>query len=414
MMPFSLFLALKYLRPKRSLVSVVTAISVLGVALGVAILVIVLSIMTGFDDLWKDKILSFTAHVTVIKQGGLVNDEELGPVLKKAPGVTDVAAHVQTIVLIQNGKSISAPFAVGIPDERSGIMSEIPGKIKSGAFDVTEGNMVVGRDLAIQMGLEVGDKVLVYSPKCVMAKDEIHLPDELTVAGIYELGMWEFDSNYVLVSLDTARDLYGIERGAMAMRVTTRDPMKAFQTADTVAAMLNRNISEDESPYIALTWMDMNKTLFDTLRVEKGMMFFVLAMVTIVAMFCVTVTLIVMGVQKTREIGILKALGFPPFRIMGVFIWHGWIQCLGGMFMGLGAGMFLIQYRNEVVRWLSYRLNIELFPKSIYLLSEIPARTMWSDVAEVFLLVWICCTIASLVPAIRAAFMRPVDALRQE
>lgn len=409
MIPFSLFLALKYLRPKRSFVSVVTIISIVGVMLGVAILIIVMSIMTGFDDLWNEKIQGFTAHLTVMpRRGGIItNDEQVLSTVRKMKGVRGAAQYVQTIVLIQSGEVTSAPFVLGMDPDGAEAVSKLPNSILAGSFDLSEGNVIVGVDLARQLGVRVGSKVVAYSPKCVLAKDEIRLPDELTVSGIFELGMWEFDSSFMITSLGAARQMCGMERGAMAIRVMTDNPARA----DELGRKINAALGPD---YTALTWMEMNKTLFDTLKVEKGMMFLLLIFVTIVAMFTVTVTLLLIGVQKTDEIGLLKAMGFSPRQIMSVFIWHAWIQCVVGVICGIAGGMLCLHYRHEILRWLSVRLGVDLFPKSIYLLSEIPSHTTWQDVAMISLAVFLLCTLASIIPAARAAMLKPVDALRHE
>ena len=409
MMPFSLFLALKYLKPKRSFVSVVTLISVVGILLGVAILVIVLSVMTGFDDMWREKILGFSAHLTVVRPGAILEDDEaLCARLRRIPGVTQAASHVQTLVLLRKGERLAAPHLIGLTPEKAGAISEIPRHIQpGGAFDLSAGHLVIGCDLAAQLGVRVGDAVLVYSPKTVMNRDEIQLPEDMVIAGIFELGMWEFDSGFALASLGTARQLCGMESGAMAIRVMTDDPLRAQPLADRIVETLGPE-------YRAVTWMDMNRTLFDALRVEKSMMFLLLVFITIVAMFSVTNTLIVIGVQKTGEIGLLKAIGASPLEIMGVFIWHGWIQSVVGTVSGIGAALLTLQYRNELVRWLSVKLHVDLFPKSIYLLSEIPSRTLPSDVLTIAAVVFGFCTLASIVPAARAAALNPVEALRQE
>ena len=409
MMPFSLFLALKYLKPKRSFVAVVTTISIVGVMLGVAILVIVMSIMTGFDDMWNEKIQGFTAHLTVMRQGGgnISDDDEVLATVRKIKGVTGAAKHVQTVVLIQKGDVTAAPFIVGMDPKGADSVSKLPRSIVSGAFDLSEGCVVVGVDLAARLGVGVGDQIVVYSPKCVMAQDEIRLPDELTVSGIFELGMWDFDSGFMITSLGTAREMCGMDHGSMAVRIMTANPAKATELGHSIMAALGPG-------YIALTWMEMNQTLFDALSVEKSMMFLLLIFITVVAMFTVTVTLLLIGVQKTDEIGLLKAIGFAPRQIMSVFVWHGWIQCVIGEVCGIGMGMLFLNYRNEIVRWLSERMGVELFPKSIYLLNAIPSRTTAQDVAMISLAVFLLCTLASIIPAARAAALRPVDALRHE
>ncbi|MEI6970645.1 MAG: ABC transporter permease [bacterium] len=408
-MPFPLFLALKYLKPKRSFISVVTIISIVGVMLGVAILVIVMSIMTGFDDMWNEKIQGFAAHLTILPRAGgtITNDEQVLSTVRKMKGVTGAAQHVQTVVLVQRGDESAAPFLMGIEPDGAETVSKLPGSMVEGKFDLSEGNVVVGVDLARRLGLGIGSKVVIYSPRCVMVENEIRLPDELTVSGIFELGMWDFDSVFIIASLETAREMCGMERGSMAIRVMTDDPSKASELGDRIEAALGPE-------YMALTWMDMNKTLFDTLKVEKGMMFLLLTFVTIVAMFTVTVTLLLIGVQKTDEIGLLKAMGFAPLQIMSVFIWHGWIQSVVGVVCGICAGKLCLHYRHEILQGLSSWFGIDLFPKSIYLLSEIPSHTTPGDVITISLSVFVLCTLASIVPASRAAALRPVDALRHE
>ncbi len=407
-MPFSFFLALKYLRPKRSFLSVVTVISVLGIVIGVAILVIVMSVMEGFDDMWREKILGFSAHLTVSRPGEVLdNAEELAERLAKMDGISGAVPHVQTIVLMESGRRVAAPFVVGMAGEEAGLVSEIPESIVAGAFDLGADKIVLGWDLAGRLGLGVGDTVLVYSPRNVMARDEIYLPEELEVSGIYKLGMWEYDSRFALTSIQMARDLYGLDEGALAIRIMTEDPFMAHEHADAIMAELGPG-------YQALTWMDLNQTLFDALRVEKDLMRFLLACIAVVAFFCVANTLIVITVQKTQEIGLLKAIGFSEFKIMGVFIWHGMIQCLVGTGSGIGGGMLLLHYRNEVVSWLSSVMGVELFPASIYQLSKIPAHTTPQDLLSITLLVFVFCLLASVIPAARAAWLDPVKALHSD
>ncbi|TFH17459.1 MAG: FtsX-like permease family protein [Lentisphaerales bacterium] len=408
MPPFSLFLALKYLRPKRSFVSVVTFISVSGVLLGVAILLIVMSVMEGFDQMWRDKILGFSAHITVTRPGTVIDNEDAVALeLESIPGISNAIPFVQCIALLRNESRIDAVLIMGVDPSRSGLASSIPSNMISGAFDISDENVVIGSDLAAQLGAGVGDRVLAYSPNSVGSGDELHLPEELTVAGIFNLGMWEFDSRYVLSSIQAARDVYGIDNGAVAIKVLTDDPFRADEFAAAIRETLGNR-------FIATTWTQMNRTLFEALRVEKGLMLFLLSLISIVAFFCVASTLIVITVQKTSEIGLLKALGFSSGKIMGVFIWHGMIQCITGTLGGLGAGMVILRYRNAILNLLARLFNFELFPKSLYQLAEIPAKTTCEDVVTIVVLVVVFCIIASIVPAARAAYLNPADALRNE
>ncbi len=407
MLPFSLYLALKYLRPQRSFVSVVTLISVVGVLLGVAILLIVLSVMTGFDDMWRTKILSFKPHLTITAPGGVIEDEEeICARIAAVPGVTGVSGAIETRVLMQVSGRTAAPVVVGLDPARAASVTQIPAHMRGGVFSLEDRDAVLGGDLAMGMRAEVGDTLLAYSPLNVLNPDELYLPEELHLAGVFDMGMRDFDGGFLLTSLDVARDLVGLDSGAHAVYVMTEDAFRFEEFAGRIQAAIGPH-------YLVRTWTEVDSVLFDALSHEKTMMFLLLVFITIVAIFCVTNTLIVITVQKTNEIGLLKALGFPSGRIMAVFMWHGWIQCLFGTLLGIGAGLLVLHNLANLVALLG-RMNIEVFPKAIYGLSEIPWSTSPREIIQIALFVQVFCTLSSVLPAYRAARMDPVQALRND
>jgi len=248
---------------------------------------------------------------------------------------------------------------------------------------------------------------MVYSPAGFLSGDEIRLPEEMPVRGIFEVGMWDFDMGYALTSLEAARDLYDMEEGVHGLQVMTEDPFRADRTARRIQQALGRR-------YRVVTWMQLNRQLFAALRVEKNMMFFLLIFITVVAAFGITNTLITLAVQKTKEIGLLKALGFPSGTIMRIFLWQGWISGFIGTGLGLGLGLLALQYRNEILHFLARRFHLDLFPKELYRLSEIPARTSVHDLVLIAAVVLVLCTLAGVIPALRAARQDPARALRYE
>jgi len=221
------------------------------------------------------------------------------------------------------------------------------------------------------------------------------------------VGMWELDVGYVLTSLEMARSLYNIEYGVHSIQVMTDDPFLAPEVAMHIHEAMGAG-------YFPRTWMEMNSQIFAALRVEKNMMFFLLAFIAIVAAFSITNTLITLTVQKTRDIGLLKSLGFGNGGITGIFFWLGFIQGIIGNAMGVGLGMLVLKYRNELLNFMSSEFSLELLPPELYQLSQLPSHTTMTDLSIVCGLVLVFCTLSGLVPAMHAARMEPVDALRYE
>ena len=408
-MPFPLFLAFKYLKPKRSFTSVVTVISVLGVVLGVAIVIIVRAVMTGFGDMWRDKILAFKPHAMVVPYEGVIHGEqELALALAAVPGVVAVSPGIEMRVLAEHDRNVQAPMIVGIdPAQAAALHPELVERIVAGAFNLDGDNIILGVDLARLLRVRVGDPLLVYSPMNLVARDEVYFPEELTVAGIFNMGQGSFDGNFIIGSLGLARDLMGMTDGAYALHVKTETPEHPESFGQTVQRLRLRL----GPGYQVRTWQEVDRELFAALAVEKNMMVILLMFITIVAIFCVTNTLIVITVQKTHEIGLLKALGFSSRQIMWTFVLHGWVQCLAGTLLGIAAAYGVLHNLGRLVDGLA-RFGLQVFPKSIYGLDEIPWRVLPAEVVQVGLSVILFCTLASIVPAWRAARMDPVEALR--
>ena len=408
-MPFALFLALKYLKPKRSFTSVVTVISVLGVVLGVAIVIIVRAVMTGFGDMWREKFLAFKPHITIHAQQGTIRDPDgLCRTLEAVPGVLTASPGIETRVLAEHQHRILAPIVVGVDPARVGRL--LPAvRLVDGRLDVTGDGVLLGVDLAGALGVMVGDRILLHSPLNLIHPDELHLPEELEVRGVFNAGQREFDGDLVVASLGVARDLTGLQSGAYAVHVKTDHPQDVHRFAACVAAV-RAALGEG---FTVQTWQEVDRELFSALAVEKNMMAILLMFICIVAIFCITNTLIVITVQKTDEIGLLKALGFSSRQVLWTFLLHGWIQCLIGALLGIAAAFLVLANLQHLVEALA-RCGVQVFPKSIYMLDHIPWRAMTAEVVQIGLWVFAFCTLASLVPAWRASRLDPVQALRRE
>ena len=401
-MSFPFFLAAKYLKPTRSWMSVITFFSVLGVVLGVAIIIIVRAVMTGFGDMWREKILAFKPHVTVTSMNGVIRDDAaVAELLRGIDGVVAVSPSVEARVLAEHDRRVNAPVVIGVSaEDLAALHPQIAENIVAGKLDIVEDNVLIGVDLAGQLGLRVGDKILIYSPMNLVAEDEMFFPEEAVVGGIFQMGQRDFDGGYIISSIGFARDLMGLTRGAYSIHLKTEAPLDAPRfnaTVDEVGRRLGLS-------YLVRTWREVDSDLFNALAVEKNMMMILNLFTTIVAMFCVTVTLIVATVQKRSEIGLLKALGFSSGQIMNTFLVYGWILCVTGTALGLHNLQNLVE--------LLARLGVDVFPKSVYGLDQIPWRVLPSEVAGVAIAVVVFSTLAGIVPALIAARKDPVEALR--
>ena len=405
-MSFPLFLALKYLKPKRSVASVITLVSILGVMLGVAVVIIVRSVMTGFGDIWEEKILDFKPHVSLVaNQGHVVTGEnELAARLRKIPGVTCVTPEIDTRVLLSHKGKVLAPVLIGVDgDDFTGAYKI--GRPVAGTFNLDGDSIVLGTTAARVLGVWVGDEVVVYSPKTLVAKDEVFLPIKWKVVGLFSCGQNDYDSGYAVASLANVRDLMGMENGVFAVHVKTDCP-----TGEKFDRLLEDVRRETGDRLRLVSWREADREIFNALAVEKNMTALLLSLISLVAVFCVMNTLLVLTVQKTPEIGLLKALGFGRLEIMKVFVVHGMIQCCTGIALGLLASWAVLSNLQNVVEWLA-RMGVEVFPASVYGLAAIPHRLIVSDIFWVVGLVFAFGLLASFVPAMIASLKDPVRAL---
>jgi len=445
---FSLFLGLRYLRPKRTSVSIITLISILGVTLGVAILVVVVAVMTGFEAKLKETILGFEPHISLVQAGGGVDPsdiEEDDPLfasrwdqvmekMKAQPGVKAVFPYVSGNVLIEVGpegdrRRIAPQMrAVWAEDEdQQKQLDDLFGDEKAPILD--QDCIFLSTQLAEELGInELGSKVTLVASKNleelldafeeiesdpnikkedraekIKGKvEELMLPIEVEVTGIFD-SVWF--SSIIVVPLSIGQEMYSLREDVHALSVQLEDPYMVDIEA--------KKLIEQLPPYWGLnTWISRNKGRFDAVRNERAMMSFVLFFIVIVAAFSIMNTMITVTVQKRKEIGVMKALGATEGQIIWVFLSQGMIVGLLGTATGIGMGALVTKYRNEIKAILSESFGVDIFPAAIYAIAEIPAKIVASDLLVISIGAFILCSLAAWVPAKIAARLDPAKALR--
>jgi lipoprotein-releasing system permease protein len=422
-LPFELLLALRYLRPKRTFVSVISLISVLGVTLGVAVLIIVISVMTGFDRHLRETILGFNTHLKILPAD---HDHVMRDYHAVERAVTSnqlvkaVAPFVLGPVLVQTepqggASALGAPYIRGLNPLLETNISVLPNCIKEGKFDVNNRGLLIGTEFAQKMNLQVGDRVEIGSPSLLKEwREESKKPNasapvlpEYEIRGIFDVGYYDFNDKVVVTSLRDAQDLYDLGKSVHGLLVMLRDA----DLAPDAQIELSNQLGEG---YRIITWMEENGNLLNALIVEKNVMFYLLFFIMIVAAMCILSALITFVIQKTREIGMLKAIGATDLQVTLIFLSQAALLGVIGDIAGYGLGMVAVHYRNEFLHFMNRMTGFELFPASVYGFTDLPALIIPHDIMLICGSAWFVCLLGGVIPAWRAGRLQPVEALRYE
>lgn len=420
--PVELSLALRYLRPRRTFVSIITLLSFGGVAIGVMVLIVVLSVMTGFRQKLDEKIIGFNAHITVSADEVIYDSDKTVALIEKQPGVLAAEGVVRGPVMVLIGdqdSSTSAPrmaSAIITSAPASGDSQVLPLKqfIKMGEYELRGDSVLIGREWSRRNSVFPGDQISIYGAAVIQGlmaqKQRTHvdvMPDTPTVRGVFQTGQYSYDSEFMIVSTEMAQHIYGLGDGVQQIAVRVKDLSQVDQVRDELNKVL-------PPPLTARTWIDDNRDLFNALATERVVMTFILLMVMLVAGFGLCSTLITITVQKSREIGLMKALGANDGQVCRVFLLHSLVVGVVGSVSGTVLGLLVLHFRNPFRDFLLQRFGIQVFASDIYGQAEIPAVINPVFVVIIAIAAVIICLLAALLPALNAARLAPARALRYE
>ncbi|WKZ32588.1 MAG: lipoprotein-releasing ABC transporter permease subunit [Thermodesulfobacteriota bacterium] len=419
-MSYELFIGLRYLKAKRkqTFISVITFISIAGITVGVTALIIVLSVMTGFEEDLREKILGINANVVVTELGSPMSGyAEVAEKVRKVNGVVGATPFTYNQAMISAPGGVVGAVIRGLELETIGEVAVLPGKVKEGSMEglrpaigggAGAPGILIGSELARNLGVSVGDDISVISPMGKMTPaGPVPRMAAFRVAGVFELGMYEYDSSLAFMSIENAQGFFRMGDAVSGVEVKIRDIYKAEEVADLI-------MMELRGPYWTRTWMEMNRNLFSALKLEKAAMFIILTLIILVAAMNIISTLIMVVMEKGKDIAILKSLGATSGGIMRIFMVEGIIIGVTGTALGTALGVAAALNLEKIIQFIERVFQFQVLPPSIYYIDTFPSKVEPLVVAAIVAISIGISFLATLYPSWQASRFDPVEGLRYE
>jgi len=412
--PLTLYIGMRYTRAKQrtQFISFITLTSVMGIALGVTALIVVLSVMNGFEAELRERILGMTSHATITgRNGRLQNWKQLEQLVAGKPHVEGSAPFVRGQVMINADRRVSGTLLRGIIPEYEPKVSEVANKMKIGELtDLTAGEfgIVLGAELANYLGVMVGQKVTVISPQINSTPAGI-LPrlKRFTVVGIFKVGMYEYDRNMAIIHIDDAAKLFRLGDAVSGLRLKLDDLFNAPRITRTLANELYNRYSVSD-------WTKAHSNFFKAIKTEKRVMFIILLLIVAVAAFNIVSTLVMVVTDKRGDIAILKTQGLTNRSVMGIFIVLGGIIGVIGTALGTLGGVLLALNVETIIPAIEGFFGVQFMAADVYYISDVPSKLVWDDVYFIAGIAFVLSLLATLYPAWQASRVNPAEVLRYE
>ncbi len=418
-MRYEWFIGLRYLKAKRkqTFISIITIISIVGVMVGVMTLIVVLAVMSGFEKTLKEKILGTQAHLVLLKasQEGMDHYEEVAKKVQEVKGVVYAAPFIFNQVMLSSESNVSGVVIKGIDPDRVGKVTELAHNMKAGRLQgLKEGGesdstgIILGVELAKHLGVSLNDAIQVISPLGTMTPMGM-MPKmkRFRVVGIFYSGMYEYDNTMAYVSLESAQKFFGMGARVTGIEIKTNDIYKVKEIGKEIRQRMG-------FPFWTKDWMEMNRNLFSALKLEKIAMFIILVLIVLVAAFNIISTLIMVVMEKHKDIAILKSMGAPSKAILKIFVIEGGVIGVVGTVFGTILGLAAALNLEKITGFVENLFGFKILASDVYYIDKLPSQVNPLDIALIVMTAILISLLATLYPSWRASRLDPAEALRYE
>ncbi len=416
-LPFELFVGMRYTRAKRRnhFISFISLTSMVGIGLGVAALIVVLSVMNGFQEELRSRILGVASHLQITGVNNVLADwQTVSSKVQTAKHVTGTAPYIMAQGMLSNGQAVQGAIVRGVLPSEEGKVSDLAAHMRAGQLadlKSDEFGIVLGAELAQSLGVVLGDKVVLMAPQGQFTPTGV-VPriKQFTVVGLFQIGMYEYDAGLALINIDDAAKLYRMGDNVSGVRLKLDDLFLAPKISTDLAVVLS-----NESQALFLTdWTQEHANFFRAIQMEKRVMFIILALIVAVAAFNIVSTLVMAVTDKRADIAIMRTFGASPSSIMAIFIVQGALIGMIGTVVGAFFGVLIALNISTIVPFIEHLFHVQFLAKDIYYISELPSHLLWGDVITIVILSFFLSLIATLYPSWKASKMNPAEALRYD